>query len=146
MCPHLLSFFDMNPERNGFDAFRKEVTPHKTLVEASCAPLFQRIRADLGIDLTSEKIISFAKRNGIEEHAVQLATHVCEILLSSIRDEQNGNAYIHTTKHIREMIRRLAKSHNEKSRKLVLLYTDNHLPLVTNTKMFDLAKLFIEEL
>lgn len=136
----------MTPESSDLTVSRKEKTPHATLIEASCAPMFGNIKDSLGIDLTSEKILQFAESSKVKNKAVQLAVHICEILLSEIRDEQSGNAHIHTTRDIREKIRYISESHGIQSQELVRLHAGYDLPLVINSELFELAKEFIAQL
>lgn len=124
----------------------KEKASLHTLVEASCEPMFGKIKYLLDIDLTSQQIIDFAERNEIKAHAVSLAVHICDILLSGMRNEQNGDTYIHTTKDIRKKIRHLLKTHAEQSSELLNLHKRYDLPLVMRPNLVKLAQQFLEEL
>ncbi len=136
----------MTLECSGFDHSEKPVASLSMLIEASCAPMFGEINSSLGIEITSAKIIHFAEKNKVRNDAVQLAVHICELLLLGIRDEQNGNAHIHTTAPIREKIRYITNVHTTQSKEIVALHDKYHLPLKLESNLIPLAQEFLEQI
>ena len=139
-------FFGMTPECSNFDHSEKSVASLSMRIEASCAPMFGEIRSSLAIEVTSEKIIQFAEKNNVKKDAVQLAVHICELLLEGIRDEQNGNPHIHTRGSIREKIRYITTAHTVQSKEIVALHGRYNLPLKLQPELLTLAKQFLEQL
>jgi len=142
----LLPFLVMAPENNDSNYIPKENLPLDALVEASCAPMFSKIKNLLEIDLTTDRIIQFAELHKERDNSVPLAIHICNILLSGIRNEQNGTTYIHTTSEIRQKIREILESHAPQSQELIELHRKYNLTLTIQTDLLKLAKEFLSEL
>lgn len=132
-------FFAMNPERN-------ELASLATLIELSCAPMFKKIQSAIGASINSDEIIAFAKRNGRKNESVQLATHICGILLEGIRAAQNDYTCIHTSKSVREKIAHVMPAPPIQSENLIALYEEFDLPLYLKHDLLVLAKQFLEQL
>ena len=123
-----------------------DLVPLSALIEASCAPMFGKIQSELGLDISGEKIMAFAEQNGRRDDSVQLAVHICEILLAGIGASQNDSTYIHTTTPIREKIAYITQIHKIQSGNLVALHGNFELPLQLNKGLILLAQQFIEQI